>query len=91
MNDDDALFCREQFVLLLKQIHEIGSAQEALLRVVVESFPPEDGRRILDKYESYKAQFSEDVLLKLEDRFPRLAADLDAQPPLLPPDEKGQT
>jgi hypothetical protein len=91
MTDEDANFLRQQLLDVWRQVHEIRTSQEALLRTFVESLPnPADGVRLLDKYDAHKAAFSEEVLLKLEKSSPGFAAELDKLRPLLPPDGKSR-
>ena len=80
---------RALIVALLRQLHELRAGHEALLRTFCESFPdPAIGNRLLDAYEKHKAEFYETVLLKLEEQFPRLAAEIDTRPPLPPTDDR---
>ena len=79
---------RALIVALLRQIHELRAGQDALTRLLVEKMPSAaEGVAFLKEYESRKAQIGEDILLKLENSFPTLAAELDELRPLLPPDE----
>jgi len=72
-----------------KQLHELRCAEEAMLRVMTEALPhvSPEVRAALLKYHQHKKDFSQEVLLEHEKRFPRQAAELDADSPLFPPDE----
>lgn len=74
---------KEIIISLAKQIHNLRTSNEALLRTFIEAFDdPVEGNEMLKKYESTKASFSEQVLLDLEVQFPNLAARLDEDRPL---------
>ena len=87
MTDEDAQHYRDLTLQVYRQIHQIRAGHEALVRMVVESFPEPERVAALDRYEKYKAQIEQEVLLKLEASSPNFAAELDRHRPLLPPDD----
>ena len=87
MTDDDLQAFRKLFLTLWRQVHELQSGNEALLRTFVESLPTTADRvQFLDKYETHKAKFYQETLLEFEKKFPSLAAELDSNRPLISPD-----
>jgi hypothetical protein len=91
MTEDETKAFRQLFLNLWRQVHDLQSGHEALLRTFVESFPSAvEGVQFLDKYEAHKAKFYEDTLLEFEKKFPNLAAELDSNRPLISPDESNK-
>lgn len=90
MTDHDAQNLHETVLSLWRMIHDLQSCHDALLRTFCESHPSAgEGVRLLHLYEAQKKANSEKMLLKFEESFPNLAAELDRNRPLLPPDEEG--
>jgi hypothetical protein len=54
----------------------------------VEELPAADRIRVMEKYDARNAALWAEVVEKLEDSLPNLAAELDSDRPLISPDEK---
>ena len=78
----------DQHLNLLQEIHDLRCAHEALLRIVVEAIPQAERRRILDKYESYTVEFSDEALQRLQENLSKIAAETSKPDSTPPPNEK---
>jgi hypothetical protein len=88
MTDHDAQNLRETVLSLWRMIHDLQSGHDALLQIVTETYSAKEALEFFRKYEARKSELSEKLLLKVEASFPNLAAELDKNRPLLPPDEE---
>lgn len=80
-------------LILLRHVHRLCAAEDAMLKMLEEIRPlaPPEIQAVLKKYESYKRQMSDEVLLELEKTLPWLAAHLDKENPLISPDEQNDS
>ena len=90
MSDKKEMTTEEIIYFLWREIHQLRSGEAAFMRIVHELSPNVSAEvfEILKNYPKYKEEESEKILLALESQHPALAAELDKERPLLPPDEK---
>ncbi len=88
MNDEDAKAYRDMTLRIYRQIHHLRAAHEALLMMVVESFPESERVAALHRFQKFQDKVSQDILLKLEESSPNFAAELDILRPLIHPDDE---
>jgi len=89
MTPEETIQLRKLIITIQKQLGQLRCAEEAMLRVMKEVLPhvSPEVRAALLKYHHHKEDFWSEVLLEHEKNFPRQAAELDADRPLIPPDE----
>jgi hypothetical protein len=86
--ESDATNYRRMFVSLIREIHKLRADHDALMQIFVEELPAADRIRVMEKYDARSAALWAEVVEKLEDSLPNLAAELDSDRPLISPDEK---
>lgn len=85
--ESDAIIYRRMFVDVWRELHRLRADHEALMQVILETFPRSRALEILNAYDHRRAQLWQAALLKLEENLPNLAAELDKHRPLIEPNE----
>ena len=91
MSDNKQMSGEELLLFLWRQIYHLQAAEIAMARIMFELAPSlsPEVLKVVHNYQKYKAEEGEKLLLSLEVKFPGLAAELDKERPLLPPNDKG--
>jgi DNA-directed RNA polymerase subunit RPC12/RpoP len=80
--------CGMETMLYVEPVPPYQSSLEVLLRIILESYPPAEGVRMMDRYEKLRDEMWGQKVLEFEAQNPTYAAEIDKDRPILPPNEK---
>lgn len=87
MNDEEARELRGVIVAMLRWLGKLQASEAAFTKILAELLPhlSREQRAVVVRYPEYCEQLREAALLKLEEQFPALAAEIDSETPSPPP------